>query len=301
MARKPKQKVETQQATNNIDGLGLEEEKGREEATTEEQQQQEHQRKEEAEEEDEQYFEDYDEAYDEAIVEADASSSESSPPSSPGPPPVRYQPLPSPVSSQNDTASDKPVRVYADGIYDLFHFGHARSLEQAKKSFPNVYLLVGCCSDALTHKHKGKTVMNEAERYESLRHCKWVDEVVQDAPWVITMDFIEKHNIDFVAHDALPYADATGAGKDVYEFVKKAGKFKETQRTDGVSTSDLIMRIVKDYNEYVMRNLTRGYTRKDLNVSYVKEKQLQVGMGINKLRQKVKEQQERVGDRKSVV
>jgi hypothetical protein len=30
------------------------------------------------------------------------------------------------------------------------------------------------------------------------------------------------------------------------------------------------MRIVKDYNEYVMRNLARGYTRKDLGVSYVK-------------------------------
>ena len=30
------------------------------------------------------------------------------------------------------------------------------------------------------------------------------------------------------------------------------------------------MRIVKDYNEYVMRNLDRGYTRKDLGVSYVK-------------------------------
>jgi len=52
--------------------------------------------------------------------------------------------------------------------------------------------------------------------------------------------------------------------------VKSVGRFKETKRTDGISTSDVIMRIVKDYNEYVMRNLARGYTRKDLGVSYVK-------------------------------
>ncbi|OVA02826.1 Cytidyltransferase-like domain [Macleaya cordata] len=201
-----------------------------------------------------------------------------------------------PVNSAS-CVPEKPVRVYADGIYDLFHFGHAKSLEQAKKSFPNTYLLVGCCNDEVTHRYKGKTVMTEDERYESLRHCRWVDEVIPDAPWVITQEFIDKHKIDYVAHDSLPYADASGAGKDVYEFVKAVGKFKETNRTDGISTSDVIMRILKDYNQYVMRNLARGYSRKDLGVSYVKEKQLRVNMGITKLREKVKEHQEKVGQK----
>lgn len=199
------------------------------------------------------------------------------------------------TATASATASDgRPVRVYADGIFDLFHFGHARALEQAKLLFPNTYLLVGCCNDDLTRRYKGKTVMNQEERYESLRHCKWVDEVIPDAPWVLTPEFIEKHQIDYVAHDALPYADTSGASNDVYEFVKKIGKFKETKRTDGVSTSDLIMRIVKDYNQYVMRNLARGYSRKDMGVSYVKEKQLQVNMKINKLRETVKAQQEKL-------
>jgi choline-phosphate cytidylyltransferase len=52
--------------------------------------------------------------------------------------------------------------------------------------------------------------------------CRWVDEVVPDAPWVITEEFLDEHSIDYVAHDDLPYADASGAADDVYGFVRPA-------------------------------------------------------------------------------
>ena len=36
------------------------------------------------------------------------------------------------------------------------------------------------------------------------------------------------------------------------------------------------MRIIKDRDQYLMRNLSRGYSREDLNISYIDELLLKV-------------------------
>ncbi|KAF8643126.1 hypothetical protein AX16_009218 [Volvariella volvacea WC 439] len=145
----------------------------------------------------------------------------------------------------NPPPTGRPVRIYADGVYDLFHFGHALQLRQAKLAFPSVYLLVGVCSDELVKAHKARSIMSHAERLEAARHCRWVDEVVAEAPWIIDEDFLQKYQIDYVAHDEDPYA-AVGHD-DVYAYAKSQGKFIPTRRTPGVSTSSLLERIVLGY------------------------------------------------------
>lgn len=177
------------------------------------------------------------------------------------------------VAEAKADKSGKVFRVYCDGIFDLFHLGHMRMLEQAKNALgaERTHLIVGVCDDELTNKYKGKTVMDHETRWKSCEHCKWTDQVVPHAPWFLTDTFLKKHKIDFVAHDAIPYtqgaADNDGDDDgDVYAYVKSKGMFLETQRTEGVSTSGLILQIVRDYDQYVDRNLSRGFSKKELNV-----------------------------------
>ena len=161
---------------------------------------------------------------------------------------------------------------------------------QAKNIFKNVYLLVGVCNDDLTHSKKGTTVMDEAERYESVRHCRYVDEVVTDAPWVLDDEFLTQNKIDFVAHDEIPYG-AEGSD-DIYQHIKARGMFVATQRTEGVSTSDIICRLVRDYDMYVRRNLARGYSAQDLNVGFLKKNQLEFQSKIDTVKSKFRTYEE---------
>ena len=180
----------------------------------------------------------------------------------------------------------RPVRVYADGVFDLFHLGHMRQLQQAKTAFPDTWLIVGVTGNAETHKRKGLTVMSAKERAESLRHCRWVDEVIEDCPWVINVEFLEQHKLDYVAHDDIPYG--ASEGDDIYKAIKEKGMFLVTQRTEGVSTTGIITKIVRDYEQYVGRQLKRGTSRKELNISWLKKNELDVKRHVMELRDTIR-------------
>jgi len=140
-------------------------------------------------------------------------------------------------------------RVWCDGCYDMVHFGHANSLRQAKAM--GKCLVVGVHTDAEIAMHKGPPVFTEQERYRMVRAIKWVDEVVEGAPYVTTIETLDQHNCEVCVHgdDITMTADGT----DTYHIVKAAGRYKECQRTQGVSTTNLVGRMLMLSKEHLQR------------------------------------------------
>lgn len=161
-----------------------------------------------------------------------------------------------------------------------------RQLEQAKRAFPNTHLTVGVTGNNETHRRKGLTVLSAKERAETVRHCRWVDEVIEDCPWIVTTEFLEEHRIDYVAHDDIPYG--ADEGDDIYKAIKEQGKFLVTQRTEGVSTTGIITKIVRDYEQYISRQLRRGTSRQELNISWLKKNELDLKRHVGELRDSIR-------------
>jgi ethanolamine-phosphate cytidylyltransferase len=126
---------------------------------------------------------------------------------------------------QNDIkSSGKEIRIWMDGAFDMMHYGHMNAFRQGKAL--GTYLIVGVNSDETITACKGKPVCAEKERIETVRGCKFVDEVVEGVPYVMSDEYltyvIEKYKIDFVVHGDDP---CIVDGKDVYESARKLGKF----------------------------------------------------------------------------
>jgi len=80
------------------------------------------------------------------------------------------------------------------------------------------------------------------DRLIMVNAVKWVDEVIPEAPYAITEEFMKKlfdeYNIDYIIHGDDPCVLPDGT--DAYAHAKKAGRYKQIKRTEGVSSTDIV-------------------------------------------------------------
>ncbi|KAG1746667.1 uncharacterized protein EDB91DRAFT_107590 [Suillus paluster] len=139
------------------------------------------------------------------------------------------------------------VRVYVDGVFDVLTAGHAHQLRQAKLSFPSVHLIVGVLSDEQCQAHKTTPHFSHLERCELMRHCRWVDEVLPDAPWTVNDRFIIDKRIDYLALEEGSSVNPEFDKERLkgYDAVKRLGRVFPTRRTIGLTATPLLV----SYNE----------------------------------------------------
>ena len=146
----------------------------------------------------------------------------------------------------------RPIRVIVDGVFDIFHLGHANLFRQIKADllppWCEVYTLALTPSDEDSTAYKTKPLQEQRTRQEMLRHCRYVDEVIAEFSWGPTPEICAQYKIDFVAHDAVPYLYGCGDDGDCFGWAKRAGMFLETKRTPGVSSTELRC-LILEYEE----------------------------------------------------
>lgn len=129
------------------------------------------------------------------------------------------------------------IRAYLDMAADMFHIGHLKLIKRAREMCD--YLIVGVHSDEDIASYKRPPIIPELERYEIVRCCRYVDEVIEAAPLVITKDFIDNNKISMVVR-----------GDDITKEILRQHKvaielniIKFLPRTEGVSTTKIIKKI----------------------------------------------------------
>lgn len=139
----------------------------------------------------------------------------------------------------------KPVRIFMEGAFDIMHYGHMNAFRLGASLFDNTELIVGVNSDETIKQCKGPPVMSDDERCTAVEGCRFVQQVVPRTPYVMTEKYLsqimEEYDIDYVVHGDDP---CIVDGKDVYGHVKALGKYMSIPRTEGVSTTDIVGRML---------------------------------------------------------
>ncbi|XP_063716690.1 ethanolamine-phosphate cytidylyltransferase-like isoform X2 [Symsagittifera roscoffensis] len=153
-------------------------------------------------------------------------------------------------------------RLLLDGCFDLFHLGHANALRQAKQL--GGYLVAATHSDHEIRRCKeGEPIYSQSERVKILRAVKWVDQIIQNAPYSLTVADLKKFRVDYSVHgdDISIGAD----GLDCHSETKTAGMYKIIRRTRGISTTTILGALIRLVTQRETREVNGNYNHSQQN------------------------------------
>ena len=128
--------------------------------------------------------------------------------------------------------------VYCCGVFDMCHPAHMAMFEKAAQFGDRLIVGIHSGEDVFSYKNKYPT-MTLKERCTAVSHCKYVYKVIENAPLTTTEQFMKEHNIHIVVCSSEYFND-----DDVYYTdPKRMGVLKMIQRSDMISTTELIKRI----------------------------------------------------------
>ncbi|CAE7436348.1 PECT1 [Symbiodinium necroappetens] len=156
---------------------------------------------------------------------------------------------PSWAAVEEQSADPETVRIFLNGCFDLMHVGHFNALRQAKRLFfqqgyKKVVMLAGIHSDEAITRQKGPPMMSDNERVAVLEATKWVDEFVTHLPYVsMSSQMADALRVRWICHgDDMPICkDGDGMYSDAIEH----GRFQMLKRTEGISTTQIIERLLR--------------------------------------------------------
>ncbi|KAF0773807.1 hypothetical protein AaE_002121 [Aphanomyces astaci] len=141
--------------------------------------------------------------------------------------------------------------VYVDGAWDMFHPGHVDILKLAKSQ--GDYLIVGVHNDGVVNKHRGLNypIMNLHERVLSVLGCRYVDDVLIDAPWEITKEMIASLRLKVVVHGSRRDGHDDPAEMAVhYKAARDAGIYVEVPSPRTLDVNDIVARITENRDRF---------------------------------------------------
>ncbi|KAL8797397.1 MAG: hypothetical protein Q9195_000552 [Heterodermia aff. obscurata] len=117
-------------------------------------------------------------------------------------------------------------------------------------------LLVGIHSDEEILENKGPTVMTLEERVAAVDACRWSTQSIPHAPYVTSLPWISHYGCHYVVHGDDITSDSSG--EDCYRYVKAAGRFLVVKRTPGISTTDLVGRMLLCTRTHFIKSLPKA-------------------------------------------